>query len=245
MMSCSSQCTLRSLIWYGPDARIAKGEHVTFAAEAALLRSVFVSGDHYFSATPASPDERRRMTVSLRGTDVDVETAPGTFSPERLDQGTRVLLDLAPAPPSSGTALDIGCGWGPIALALALESPQLEVWAVDVNERALDLARTNAARAGAERIRTALPSDVPAEATFDVIWSNPPIRIGKPALHELLRTWLPRLTPGGEAFLVVQKHLGSDSLQRWIAEEFAEFDVSRFDSAKTFRVLRVAHPGCD
>ncbi|GGA74336.1 16S RNA G1207 methylase RsmC [Pseudoclavibacter endophyticus] len=207
-----------------------------------------MTSEHYFSAIPASPDERRRIDVSLRGHRVEVETAPGTFSSERLDQGTRVLLDLAPAPPPEGAALDLGCGWGPIALALALESPGLDVWAVDVNERALDLATANAARTGATGIRASLPDAVPTDVTFNVIWSNPPIRVGKPVLHGLMRTWLPRLAPGGEAYLVVQKHLGADSLQRWLADEFDHsgespgLDVSRYDSAKNFRILRVARP---
>lgn len=213
-------------------------DHVASTA----LPSVTVTGDHYFSAAPASADERRVITVSLRGHDVEVETAAGTFSPEHLDQGTRILLDLVPEPPATGTALDLGCGWGPIALALALASPELDVWAVDVNERARDLATGNAARAGTDRVRVAAPEAVPDDTAFDVIWSNPPIRIGKAALHDLLHTWLPRLSPGGEAFLVVQKHLGAESLQRWLATSFTDLEVSRYGNQKTFRVLRVARP---
>ena len=198
-----------------------------------------VSEDHYFTAAPASADERRPLRVHLAGRDVEVEVAGGVFSPGSLDKGTAVLLDEVPDPPADGTFLDLGCGWGPIALTLGLLSPDAKVWAVDVNERALDLARTNARRLDLDTVTTALPHEVPGEVTFDLIWSNPPIRIGKPALHDLLRTWLPRLAAGGTAYLVVSKNLGSDSLQRWIAAELG-LTCTRYASAKGFRILAVS-----
>ena len=160
----------------------------------------------------------------------------------RLDKGTAVLLAEAPEPPSEGTFLDLGCGWGPIALTLGLRSPAATVYAVDVNERALDLCRRNAAALGLGRVRAVTAGAVPADATFDLIWSNPPIRVGKAALHDLLRTWLPRLAPDGTAHLVVQKNLGSDSLQRWVAGELG-LDCARRTSVKGFRVLEVRHRG--
>ncbi|GHS86532.1 16S RNA G1207 methylase RsmC [Actinomycetota bacterium] len=194
--------------------------------------------DHYFTAQPASPDERRTRTVPLAGRDVQVETAGGVFSPDHLDLGTQVLLRSVPAPPTEGELLDLGCGWGPVALTLAALAPAARVWAVDVNERALDLTRRNAARLGADRLVAAAPDDVPADVRFAAIWSNPPIRVGKEALHELLLRWLPRLVPGGEAHLVVAKHLGADSLQRWLAQELGT-EVDRVATDKGFRVLRV------
>ena len=193
--------------------------------------------DHYFTAAPASDGERRPLRVRLAGRDVDVEVARGIFSPGGLDKGTAVLLDEAPAPPASGTFLDLGCGWGPIALTLGLRSPAATVWAVDVNERALDLCRRNAASLGLGGVRAGTADDVPADLRFDLIWSNPPIRVGKAALHDLLRTWLPRLAPGGVAYLVVQKNLGSDSLQRWIETDLG-LACTRLTSTKGFRVLQ-------
>jgi 16S rRNA G1207 methylase RsmC len=196
-----------------------------------------VSEDHYFSASPASADERRRIDVTLAGRDLSLEVAPGIFSPAHVDLGTRVLLRTVPAP--RGRVLDIGCGWGPIAITAALMAPDATVTAIDVNERALDLARRNAVTAGVgDRVVVAHPNDVPASQTFDTIWSNPPIRIGKPALHELLAMWLPRLTPGGEAWLVVQRNLGADSLAAWLAEQ-GWGSVEKVASAKGFRVLRI------
>jgi 16S rRNA (guanine1207-N2)-methyltransferase len=194
--------------------------------------------DHYFTAQPASAAERRRAVVRLAGQDVEVDVAGGVFSPGGVDKGTQVLLREVPAPPAAGHLLDLGCGWGPVALTMALTSPHATVWAVDVNERALDLLRSTAARLGLGNVHAVRPEDVPDDVRFAAIWSNPPIRVGKAVLHDLLRTWLPRLAPGAAAWLVVQKNLGSDSLARWIEAEL-DRDVERATSSKGFRVLRV------
>ncbi len=200
--------------------------------------------DHYFTAEPASPGELRDRTVTLAGREVTVHTAGGIFSPDGVDKGTAVLLKDAPAPPHTGTLLDLGCGWGPMALTLALEAPDATVYAVDVNRRALDLARRNAAALDLPGVRAVTPEEVPAEVTFDLIWSNPPIRVGKAVLHEMLLGWLPRLAPGGEAWLVVQKNLGADSLQTWLGGALPDgFVVGRAGSSKGFRLLRVLAPG--
>lgn len=196
--------------------------------------------EHYFTAEPASPDERRTRTVHLAGRDVTVETAGGVFSPDHLDGGTEVLLRHVPDPPRDGALLDLGCGWGPVALTLGLLSPGAQVWAVDVNERALDLTRRNAAALDLPGVRAARPEDVPDDVRFAAIWSNPPIRVGKETLHAMLRLWLRRLVPGGEAYLVVAKNLGSDSLLRWLATELgAAAAVDRVATDRGFRVLRV------
>lgn len=180
------------------------------------------------------------MTVHLVGRDVEVETAAGVFSPGRVDLGTSVLLRSVPDPPRAGELLDLGCGWGPIALTLGLLAPGARVWAVDVNDRALALVRRNADRLGLTSVVAARPEDVPADLRFDAIWSNPPIRIGKASLHALLLSWLPRLRPGARAHLVVQRNLGADSLHAWLAENLEEaMDVERLASAKGFRVLAV------
>jgi 16S rRNA G1207 methylase RsmC len=195
--------------------------------------------DHYFTAEPASPEERRQIAVRLDGRSVTLTTAKGVYSPDRLDPGTAVLLSGVPGPSSEGELLDLGCGWGPIALTLALRSPAARVWGVDVNRRALDLARANAAALGIETITFCEPDDVPDDVRFDTIWSNPPIHVGKAALHALLGRWLPRLADDGVAHLVVQKHLGSDSLQAWINAQQWGLRCVRLSSAKAFRVLEV------
>lgn len=203
-----------------------------------------MDGAHYFSADPGTEERRRRLAVELAGRRVEVETSPGIFSPDGVDKGTAALLSVVPDPPAQGRFLDIGCGWGPLALTLALRSPDAQVVGVEVNNRAAALCRDNAASLGLDQVSVHRPEDVPADWTFDLIWSNPPIRIGKQALHELLLLWLPRLAPGGTAWLVVQKNLGADSLLPWIRralEETApgEFTAERADTVKGFRILRV------
>jgi 16S rRNA G1207 methylase RsmC len=179
--------------------------------------------------------------VNLNGNKTQVLTAGGIFSPEHIDQGTQVLLAHIEAANPTGTFLDIGCGWGPIALALALHSPKAKIYAIDVNERSLELTKMNACKLGITNIVVCKPEDVPEKILFDEIWSNPPIRVGKKVLHEILNLWIKKLAKGGTARLVVQKNLGSDSLHKWLLEEFSPgFESTRIDSSKTFRVLKVS-----
>ncbi len=201
--------------------------------------------DHYFSPDPAAPETLRTIRVPLAGRERELVTATGVFSGDRLDVGTSVLLDVVPAPPEAGDLLDLGCGWGPIAATLALRSPAARVWAVDVNARALSLVERNAELLSLSNIEPATPDRVPADVRFATIWSNPPIRIGKAQLHALLETWIPRLAPDATAWLVVQKHLGAASLQRWLEERFPDHDVERATSKKTYRILAVTAPSED
>lgn len=198
------------------------------------------SGEHYFTARPASAAERRTLTVRLAGRDLQVETAGGVFSPGHVDLGTQVLLRSVPPPPDDGDLLDLGAGWGPVALTMALASPGARVWAVDVNERALDLVRRNAERLGLVNVVAATPDAVPEDVRFAALWSNPPIRVGKEALHAMLLRWLGRLDDDAAAHLVVQRNLGADSLQAWLRGQLAGRSVERAASAKGFRVLRVS-----
>lgn len=201
-----------------------------------------MSTEHYFSETPGSEYRLKEITVTISGREVTLTTAGGVFSPDHIDQGTAVLLDHLAEAPAGGDILDLGCGWGPIALALASHSPKSTVWAVDVNQRSLELTAANAKRMGLSNIKCVTPDQVPADLKFSGIWSNPPIRIGKDALHELLLNWLPRLQKDAEAYLVVQKNLGADSLHRWLESELPkEFNTIRVETSKSFRVLRVAN----
>lgn len=178
--------------------------------------------------------------MRLAGRELSVTTGAGVFSPDHLDTGTAVLLANTPVPPPGGHLLDLGCGWGPISLSLALGSPHATVWAVDVNERALDLVRRNASDLGLTNVNAVRPEDVPADLGLTAIWSNPPIRVGKNELHGMLLSWLPRLDPGSDAWLVVARNLGSDSLQRWLEASLpGDFTTSRAATSKGFRVLRV------
>ena len=199
-----------------------------------------MTADHYFSAEPASPARHGDVEFSVAGRDYRMAAASGVFSAARLDPGTAVLLrkgDL-PTPASRGPFLDLGCGYGPIACVLASEAPGADVYAVDVNARARDLTAANAAALGlAGRVRVSAPDEVPGDVRFAEIWSNPPTHVGKAELHTLLDRWLPRLTPDGTAWLVINRHLGGDSLHAWLVA--GGWDVARVASQKGFRVLRV------
>jgi 16S rRNA G1207 methylase RsmC len=191
--------------------------------------------DHYFSADPTAPFAREELTCEAWGQQLRLTSGAGVFSRGHLDHATGVLLRETD-PPAQGRFLDLGCGYGPIGLAIAKAVPLSSVTAVDVNERAIALANENARANGvAGRFVACTPEQVPTDLVFDEIWSNPPIRIGKPALHELLLTWLPRWAPGGRAVMVVGKNLGADSLQRWLTGE--GWPTERLASAKGFRVL--------
>jgi 16S rRNA G1207 methylase RsmC len=199
-----------------------------------------MSDDHYFSADPAAPFTREGVSARVWGRELELASGSGVFARGRLDIGTAVLFRET-EPPTAGRILDLGCGYGVIGLAIAACSPSTVVTAVDVNERAVVLANENAASLGlTDHYAAMTPGAVPAEATYDEIWSNPPIRIGKTALHELLLTWFARLAPGGRAVMVVGKNLGADTLQRWLVDQ--GYPTARLASAKGFRVLESRAP---
>jgi 16S rRNA (guanine1207-N2)-methyltransferase len=191
----------------------------------------------YFAEQPAAAHRPGTVHLVLPDTHLRLATDSGVFSPERLDPGTRLLLETAPPPPADGDLLDLGSGYGPLALVMASRAPQARVWAVDVNRRALELCERNAADAGLTTVRCRTPDDPDLPATYQLIWSNPPIRIGKDALHELLTGWLGRLAAGAAAYLVVQRHLGSDSLQSWLEAE--GWQAERLAARAGYRVLEV------
>lgn len=210
---------------------------------------------HYFDPDPDAASRPSSADLVLPDLHLRLHTDRGVFSPDKVDLGTRVLLETVPAPPPGGRLLDLGCGYGPVALTMASRAPGSRVLGVDVNARAVGLARRNAARHGLEHARFAVVSpegglaaeqgagQAPAPAAqdllgpFDAVWSNPPIRVGKGVLHAMLRTWLHRMTPEGVAYLVVQRHLGSDSLQKWLDAE--GLPAERVASRAGFRVLSV------
>lgn len=206
-----------------------------------------MSGNHYFDADPDAPLVTRPLRAVLGGRERDLVTASGVFSAERLDAGTAVLLRVAadsarPEPLEGADLVDLGCGWGAVALSMALAQPSRRVWAVDVNPRALALTALNAQRLGLSGVRAVTPDQVPEGVVLGELWSNPPIRVGKAALHEMLARWLGRLHPAGQAHLVVQRNLGADSLARWLAgpDVGVPLAVERVATSAGFRVLRVS-----
>jgi 16S rRNA (guanine1207-N2)-methyltransferase len=192
---------------------------------------------HYFEARPEVTSKPRTVRLRLGDLQLDLQADRGVFGSKAVDLGSLTLLKEAPEPPTDGEILDLGAGYGPIAIALARRAPNARVWAVDVNLRALELARQNADANQAPNVAVAEPADVPAETRFDAIYSNPPVRVGKQALHDLLLQWLPRLKPGARAYLVVQRNLGADSLAVWVQAQGMR--VIRLKSKKGYRILEV------
>lgn len=192
----------------------------------------------YFDPVPAAASRPRTVHLHVGALEIELQADRGVFGSKGVDLGTLVLLKGAPPPPASGHVLDLGCGYGPIALALARRSPGAQVWAVDVNERALELARTNAEIARTPNVKVCLPDEVPPGIRFAAIYSNPPVRVGKAPLHELLQAWLQRLEGGSKAYLVVQRNLGSDSLAAWLSAN--AYPTVRLASKKGYRILEVS-----
>ncbi len=192
---------------------------------------------HYFDPEPAVSSRPRTLRLNLPGLSLELEADRGVFGSQRVDLGTVVLLKEAPPPPPDGDLLDLGCGYGPIALALARRSPGARIWAVDVNARALELIRANVKRAGLANVMAGAPDEVPDQVRFAAIYSNPPVRVGKVELHAVLGRWLPRLEPHANAYLVVQRNLGADSLAAWLGAE--GYAVRRLKSKKGYRILEI------
>jgi 16S rRNA (guanine1207-N2)-methyltransferase len=199
-----------------------------------------VSAGQYFTEHPAVPSRRQHVPLILPDLTLSLVTDRGVFAAHRVDPGTHLLLQEAPPPPAAGDLLDLGCGYGPIALTMARRARAATVWAVDVNERALALCAENAVANGVTNVRVVRPDEVPPALRFAAIWSNPPIRIGKARLHDLLIQWLRRLEPNGTAVLVVQKHLGADSLAQWLTGQ--ALPTRRRAARQGYRLLDVS-PG--
>lgn len=193
-------------------------------------------GSHYFDEEPGAESAPRDVVLLLPDRTVHLTTDRGVFGYDRVDAGTKLLLMKAGDPPPTGDLLDLGCGTGAIAITMALRSPGATVWAVDVNARARDLCAANAAANGAANVRVCAPDEVPDGVRFGAVWSNPAIRIGKQALHDMLLRWLGRLTDDGAAIMVVHHHLGSDSLQRWLGTQ--GYPTERLASSQGYRILR-------
>jgi 16S rRNA G1207 methylase RsmC len=190
--------------------------------------------EHYFAPSPTSAEKTTEFTIDNSRGPLSMRSGSGVFSQHGLDKMGR--QNHATCSPGTNV-LDIGCGSGAISLSMAIQYAESTVYAIDINERARELCAENATKNNLSNIRVAHPDEVDANIRFTHIWSNPPIRIGKDALHELLLTWLHRLTDDGVAHLVVSKNLGADSLATWLTNN--GFATTRIGSSKGFRVLEV------
>ncbi len=176
--------------------------------------------EHYFSERPKTTSKTKRIHAVLRGQHLVFETDRSVFAKDYIDMGTKRLIEKAKVP-EEGTVLDWGCGYGAIGIALAAAYPRLQVWMVDINERAVTLARRNLKL---NRIKNAvvLKSDsfaaLPNDLRFDAILTNPPIHAGKQVLVQLIEGAYQWLKEGGSFWFVARTKHGAKTLQR-IAEE--------------------------
>jgi 16S rRNA G1207 methylase RsmC len=198
---------------------------------------------HYFSESPSGQSKPSEFEIEVNGRTLVLQSDTGVFSRHGLDKGTAVLLDIMsrgnnPSIPDGSFLADIGCGTGPIALTLAALYPTCTVIAVDINERARALCAMNAQKNGLTNITVLAPEDLDESIRYSLLWSNPPIRIGKTALRQLLLEWMQRLTDDGTGHLVVSKNLGGDSLAEWLTE--SGFATKKLASSKGFRVFEVS-----
>lgn len=192
----------------------------------------------YWQRSPSSSSKPRLVPVKLPSGLVHLEADSGVFAYRGADPGTEALLKASPAPPDSGELLDLGCGYGPIAIDLAIRSPNASVWAVDVNERALALVGRNAQLLGLHNVHASAPEQVPPDVRFDALYANPPVRIGKTPMRTLVVDWLRRLKPDGNAYLVVKRSMGADSFAAWLSEQ--GWTVARLASKRGYRILHVS-----
>jgi 16S rRNA (guanine1207-N2)-methyltransferase len=193
--------------------------------------------DHYYSSKPKSASNRREFEAMLRGINLRLASDAGVFSRDGVDYGSRVLIELMDIP-HDANVLDIGCGYGPIGLIAARLAPQGHVKLIDVNERAVELAKHNAQLNGIRNVSFA-QSDlfVSVEGqTFDVILSNPPIRAGKAVVHQLFEESWRHLNPGGTLWVVIQNKQGAPSARAKLEEIYGEEAVIEVGKDKGFRI---------
>lgn len=198
--------------------------------------------EHYFTARPSTARRPEEVVETLRGREYVFLTDAGVFSKGRVDTGTRILIEHLPLP-AAGDVLDVGCGYGPIGLVIAAESPEARVLMVDVNERAVELARRNLQRNGVANAEVVVGDgfDAVGAGRFSLIVSNPPIRAGKRVIYPWVDEAYERLEPGGKLLMVARTSQGAKSLARKIADVFGH--VAEPGRGSGYRVLEAVRGG--
>ena len=179
----------------------------------------------YYTREPASESRPVSCAFEYRGHALRFTTDAGVFSRGELDPGSRLLLDALPV--LRGDVLDLGCGWGPVGIAVAAANPEARVTLVDVNLRALRLSEENA-RQNQVRV-TCLESDGfgALSGSFDAVITNPPIRAGKQVIYGMFADARKHLRPGGSLYLVIRKQQGAESCLRYLQTLFPRVEKLR------------------
>ena len=199
--------------------------------------------NQYFDEIPQVESRPVKVSFNYDGNDLIFTTDRGVFSYEKIDKATRILLDIFNEKyygQKPRSIADVGCGYGVIAICMAKKYPQSEITAIDVNQRALELCKKNVVENNIENVFAESASKYDDEK-YDLIISNPPIRVGKEALYELLSYWSKKLNDKGQMWLVIAKNLGADSVAAYLEFEL-KLNVKRVASKKGFRVLKCENP---
>ncbi|WP_046176580.1 class I SAM-dependent methyltransferase [Domibacillus indicus] len=194
--------------------------------------------DHYFSRNPNSETRPQQFEFFLRGKSFKFETDAGVFSKSEVDFGSRLLIETFEWPEIEGPVLDAGCGYGPIGISIAFEQPERMIHMIDINDRALALARENAKRNGVDNVRIYESDRLQSvsEKGFAAVLTNPPIRAGKQVVFDILQTGFAKLLKGGELWVVIQKKQGAPSAIKEIERLAGSCEVAA--KAKGYFILR-------
>ncbi|MCI1986510.1 MAG: class I SAM-dependent methyltransferase [Lactobacillus sp.] len=193
--------------------------------------------NQYFTNDPELAHDEHQFDFTLAGHSLRFTADNGVFSKHTIDYGSRVLIAVVAAAMPKGSLLDVGCGYGPIGLALAKADSTLQVTMSDVNQRALALAQRNATANGVQNV-TIIESSVYAAiaGSFDTIVTNPPIRAGKEIVSEILAGAWAHLNPGGALYAVLQKKQGAPSAKKLLQARFGNAEVVKKD--KGYYILK-------
>ncbi|TLS35528.1 class I SAM-dependent methyltransferase [Pseudalkalibacillus caeni] len=195
-------------------------------------------GEHYYSEKPRVKSEPQTIKSNLRGRSLTFTTDRGVFSKDNVDFGTRLLVEVFEFPDLEGDVLDVGCGYGPIGLTVAASEPARKVSMVDINERAVELARQNAHKNNIENV-SIMQSDrleTLKDHHFAAVLTNPPIRAGKDVVHDIFEQSFQVLKPGGELWVVIQKKQGAPSAIKKLEESFETVKIVQ--KSKGYYILK-------
>ncbi|MET3684042.1 16S rRNA (guanine1207-N2)-methyltransferase [Alkalibacillus flavidus] len=194
--------------------------------------------EHYFSNSPQSQSRPFHFQTTINQVDLTFHTDDGVFSKKQIDYGTRVLLGQFVMPSVSGDVLDVGCGYGPIGIAVAKQFPEHHIDMVDVNERAVQLAKHNASENQVSQTDVFVNDrlDNLSNNHYAAVITNPPFRAGKSVVLSIIENSYKCLKRQGELWLVVQKKQGAPSLKTKMEEVFRHVEVVKRD--KGYYVLK-------
>jgi len=194
--------------------------------------------EHYYSNKPQTESKPRQWKFTLLGFEFKFETDAGVFSKSEVDFGSRVLIDAFEMPEVEGDVLDVGCGYGPIGLSIAKANPERFVHMMDINSRAVQLAKKNADLNGVQNVRIFESDGLAAldDVKVAAILTNPPIRAGKETIFRFYDDSYKKLVENGELWVVIQKKQGAPSTLNHLEEMFSEVDV--VEKKKGYWIIR-------